>query len=91
MKTLDIDEYLKSSGVKVVIKGKEYIVRDIPRDIEEEESTDVIVSKIIGCPVEDLKEYGTTALLRIYEFLQENLIPKNFQAPLLDALKKQER
>ena len=32
MKTLDIDEYLKSTGVKIVIKGKEYVVKDFPKD-----------------------------------------------------------
>ncbi|MCK4522087.1 MAG: hypothetical protein KAU20_05920 [Nanoarchaeota archaeon] len=91
MKTLDIDEYLKSTGVKIVIKGKEYVVKDFPKDFDDEESNDLLVSKIIGCPVEDLADYGSAALLKIYDFLHENLIPKNFQTPLLDDSKKRGR
>jgi len=89
MKTLDVDEYLKDSGVKIVIKGKSYVVRDFPNDFDESEPNDALLAKIIGCPVEDLKDYGPATLLKIFSFLQENLIPKNFQVPLSEGLKKQ--
>ena len=88
MKTFDVDEYLKESGVKVVIKGKEYVVKDFPSDVPEDISNKDFLAKVIGCKKEDLDGYGTTALLRIYNFLYENLIPENFRSPLLEGLKK---
>jgi len=91
MKSLDIDEYLKTSGVKVVIKGKEYVVKDFPSDLDENLSNEELVAKVTGCPKEDLKGYGTAALLKIYDFLYTNLVPKNFQAPLSGGLRNQEQ
>lgn len=91
MKTLDIDEYLKSSGVTVVIKGKKYVVNDFPKEIDESLTNEELIAQMTGCPVEDLADYGSAATLKIYDFLYSNLVPKNFQTPLLDDSKKQGR
>lgn len=91
MKSLDIDDYLKTSGVKVVIKGKEYVVKDFPSNLDDSLSNEELIAKLTGCPVEDLKGYGTAALLKIYDFLYTNLVPKNFQAPLSEGLRRQDQ
>ena len=66
-------------------------MKDFPQDFDDDASNEAIVAKIIKCPVEDLKDYGSVALLKIYDFLYENLLPKNFRAPLSENLKKQGR
>ena len=88
MKTFDVDEFLKESGVKVVIKGKEYVVKDFPMDVPDDADNKKFLADLIGCPEEDLDGYGMASLLKLYDFLYENLIPKNFQNPLLGDLKK---
>ena len=81
MKTFNVDEYLQQNGVKIIIKGKEYVVRDIPSELPENGDNVEFLSRVIGCPKEDLQSYGVASLLKIYDFLYENLIPKNFQNP----------
>ena len=88
MKTFDVDEFLKESGVKVIIKGKEYVVKDFPMDVPEDVDNKKFLANLIGCPEEDLDDYGMAALLNLYDFLYENLIPKNFQNPLSGDLKR---
>lgn len=84
MQELNIDEYLKKEeGVKVVIKGKEYIVKDIPKDLPEDGDNVETLSRITGCPKEDLDGYGIVALLKLTDFIYSNLVPKTFQQPLL--------
>lgn len=82
MKTLDVDKYLEDKGVMVKIKGKEYIVNDIPfRGTEDEEEIGEkgqkeMLCRIVGCPMEDLKGYGIAAVSGIIRFLTENLLPE---------------
>ncbi len=79
MKTINIDEYLQNNGIKIIIKGKEYIVRDIPRDVQKmlrEEDPDTLdaVSKLLGAPKKDLEEYGIVALSKVIRVAYENLL-----------------
>jgi hypothetical protein len=87
MKTFDVDDYLKTAGVEVVIKGKKYVVKDFPMDFDENMDNKEFLSKVIGCEKKELDGYGATALLKLYDYLYTNLVPKNFQNPLLDGSK----
>lgn len=83
-KVFDIDEYLDAKAVKVVIKGREYVVRDIPEDIfdvdEDEQTMRKFCAKVIGCPEEELQDYGLVGLAGLVEWLRENLLPEGLLA-----------
>ena len=79
MKVIDIDKYLEDNGIKIVIKGKEYVVKDIPREVQKmlrEEDPDTLdaVSKLLGAPKKDLEEYGVVALSKVIRATYENLL-----------------
>ena len=82
MKTINIDEYLKEQGVTVTIKGKEFIVTDIPvefkkqleKDSDERDEKE-IVKTILGCKDEDLEGYGLAAFAAIIKQVTDSLFP----------------
>ena len=82
MKTINIDEYLKEQGITVTIKGKEFMVTDIPVEIKAELGKDAdernekeIVKQILGCEDEDLKGYGLAAFSAIIKQVTDSLFP----------------
>lgn len=78
-KVLDIDEFLQTNSVVVRLGGKEYVVRDVPVEIQKEltkEEVDMVgvVAKLLGAPREEVEKYGVVALSQIVRFVQENLL-----------------
>lgn len=79
---IDIDKFLASNSIALIIKGKEYIINDIPLDVREEmvkEEPDpkAIVSKLLGLEKDNkvLDGYGFVALSHIVQQIHENLLP----------------
>lgn len=85
-KVLDIDKFLQENGVEVKLKGKTYVVRDIPLDVQDYLQEDNInlklaASKILGCSEEDLDGYEAVALMKIVRFVQEKLLGEALGSP----------
>ena len=79
MKVVNIDEFLTETGVKIVLKGKEYVIKDIPLKVqeilsEEKPNTKKAVSLLLGIKEEDLEGYGVVALSKIIKVAYENLL-----------------
>ena len=92
MKVLNIDEWLKSRGIRIVVGGNEYLVRDVPLEALEEiekESYRKAVALVLGCSEDDLKDLGLGALTKIVEEVQENLFPERSREDQSQDLKRQ--
>lgn len=82
-KVFDVDKYLTDNGVTVVIKGKEYVVNDIPFGVQDKlkDTTEAgqkeALAEIIGCDAKELADYGMAAIGAIIKGITENL----FQTP----------
>jgi len=87
MQKVDIDSFIADHGVEIIIKGKSYVIHDIPTDVQEELSKTpidhrVVVTKLLGLKDDSpLKGYGIVALAKIVNAVHENLLqgvsPKN--------------
>jgi len=81
-KSFNVDDFLAENEVTVVLKGKEFSVRDVPEEalkhLEETSEPDLkgLVQQILGCSDEDLEGYGIVALTNLLEWLYENLFPE---------------
>ena len=79
MKVVNIDDFLTETGIKIVLAGKEYVVKDIPLKVqemlsEEKPNTKKAVATLLGLKEEDLKGYGVVALSKILKVVYENLL-----------------
>ena len=77
---IDIDNFIAEHGVEIVIKGKSYLIRDIPTTVQDELSKTPIdhrrvVTMLLN--LEDssiLDDYGIVALAKIVNAVHENLL-----------------
>lgn len=80
IKKLNVDEFLTEQGVEITIKSKQYLIQDIPVEVQEElaktpPNYKKVVLMLIG--VEDQKildGYGIVALSKIVSIVHENLL-----------------
>jgi|JTFO01.1.fsa_nt_gb hypothetical protein len=80
MKTLDIDKFLNEKAMTIVLKGKEFIVKDLDdttRKLMDAEEPDhkAIVKSILKCEEIDLDGYGIVAFSNIISEVTKNLFP----------------
>jgi hypothetical protein len=80
MKTLDIDKFLNEKAMTIVLKGKEFIVKDLDdttRKLMDAEEPDhkAIVKSILKCEESDLDGYGIVAFSNIISEVTKNLFP----------------
>jgi hypothetical protein len=80
MKTLDIDKFLNEKAMTIVLKGKEFIVKDLDdttRKLMDAEEPDhkAIVQSILKCDEIDLDGYGIVAFSNIISEVTKNLFP----------------
>lgn len=82
-KAFDVDDYLVKNGVSLKIKGKEFVVTDIPFGIQEklkdttEGAQKETLCEILGCEKADLEGYGLAAVGAIIRHITENLFPES--------------
>jgi hypothetical protein len=82
LQVLDVDKYLEESGVEIIIKGKSYVVRDIPVEVQEELRKEFPDFKEVIKILLDLKDvaildgYGVVALSKIVTAVHENLLQR---------------
>lgn len=79
-KVVNIDEFLNEKEMKFVIKGKEYIVKDIPLEAEDALKDGVkgmrkALASMFGCGVEELEGLGQGACIKIWEEVNRNFLP----------------
>jgi hypothetical protein len=80
MKTLDIDKFLSNKAMTIILKGKEFIVKDLDdttRKLMDAEEPDhkAIVKSILKCEESDLDGYGIVAFSNIISEVTKNLFP----------------
>ena len=78
MKVVNIDEFLREKQFKIVLKGKEYVVGDIPVEVSEILTNPPVdykkaCSLILGCDEKELDGVGIGALTKIVNSCYENL------------------
>jgi hypothetical protein len=81
MKTINIDDFLNENAVEFVINGKKFIVKDVSMEhaealSKEDSDRKAILTKVLGCELEDLESYGAIGIMKIIAFINENLLPK---------------
>jgi hypothetical protein len=85
MKVFNVDEYLKKNEVEIILKGKSFVVADVPFDFQEtiaDASADGQkegLKKLLKCKNEDLDGYGVAAVAGIIRHITENLFPEPSQ------------
>lgn len=85
MKVFNVDDYLKKNEVEIVLKGKSFIVSDVPFDFQETiaeanaEAQKAGLKKLLKCEDKDLEGYGVAAVAGIIRHITENLFPEPSQ------------
>lgn len=80
VKRLNIDEFLTEQGVEITIKGKQYLIQDIPVEVQAELTKTPpdykkIVLTLIGVKDQKVLDgYGIVALSKIVSVVHENLL-----------------
>ncbi len=80
MKVLNIDDFLNEKAMKIVLKGKEFIIKDLDdstRKLMDADEPDhrAIVKSILKCEEIDLDGYGIVAFSNIIAEVTKNLFP----------------
>ena len=82
MVVVDIDNFISEHGVEIVIKGKTYLVQDIPTEVQEELGKvpmdhRKVVAMLLDLEDESILEgYGIVALAKIVNAVHENLLQR---------------
>jgi hypothetical protein len=80
MKVVNIDEFLQDKAIKIVLKGKEFVVHDVSDEVRklmdaEQPDYKAIVKAMLGCTDADLEGYGIVAFTNIIAEVTKNLFP----------------
>ncbi|RLG72207.1 MAG: hypothetical protein DRO11_02770 [Methanobacteriota archaeon] len=78
-KVLNVDEFLQAQTIEVQLKGKTYLVKDIPVEVQDmlaKEPPDYAgaVAAILGIDRSELADCGIITLVKIVQFVHENLV-----------------
>jgi hypothetical protein len=80
-KLVNIDEYLSEKEMEFVVKGKKYVVKDIPLDLEEKVKDGIkgikeALASMFNCNLEELDGLGQGACIKIWEEVNKNFLPQ---------------
>lgn len=82
-KVFDVDKQLSENAVTIRVKGKDFIVKDVPEEVTEKFNADDKEERkdglcmLLGCTKQDLDGYGHAATSLIISHIMENLFPKS--------------
>ena len=90
----DIDQLLAEDAITLTIKGQDFTILDLPDDVQKmfEENKDnprMLLSKLLGCPIELLQDYGIVGINKIVQVINENFLPKLSIMPQSKELSEQ--